>query len=90
MPLVVNWVNLLDKEKAVELVKQMSQICGLDLTRSSLMLMPQNAEGIASTGDQLHVKTELDFGSRQCLNAIVDEYRLKYKETPEKVVILNQ
>jgi hypothetical protein len=32
----------------------------IDLDASSLMLMPQNAKGIPSTGEQLHVKTELN------------------------------
>jgi hypothetical protein len=80
----------IEREKAVKLVKQMSEVCGIDLDESSLMLMPQNAEGIPSTGGQLHVKTELNFGSRLCLNAIADENKLKVKETPEKVVIVNQ
>ncbi len=79
----------MDREKAVRLVKQMSEVCGIDLAESSLMLMPQNSEGIASTGDQLHVKAELNFGSRLCLYAIMDEENLKFKETPEKVVIVN-
>jgi hypothetical protein len=78
----------IDREKAVKLVKQMSDVCGIDLDTSSLMLMPQNAEGIPSTGGQLHVKTELNFGSRLCLNAIADENKLKIKETPEKIVIV--
>ncbi len=79
----------MDKEKAVKLVKQLSEVCGVDLNQSSLMLMPQNAEGIPSTGDQLHVKAELNFGSRLCLYAIMDENNLKVKETPEKFVIIN-
>lgn len=83
-------VNQLDRERAVKLVRQMSDVCGIDLAESSLMLMPQNAEGIASIGDQLHVKVELNFGSRQCLYAIMDEYHLKFKETPEKVIIIDQ
>ncbi len=79
----------MDREKAVKLVKQMSDVCGIDLAESSLMLMPQNAEGIPSSGDQLHVKAELNFGSRLCLYAIMDEENLKFKETPEKVIIIN-
>ncbi len=79
----------MDREKAIQLVKQLSEVCGVDLAESSLMLMPQNAEGVASKGEQLHVKAELNFGSRTCLNAIMDEYNLKFKETPEKVIILN-
>lgn len=82
-------MRLLDREKAVKLVKQMSDVCGIDLAESSLMLMPQNAEGIPSSGDQLHVKAELNFGSRLCLYAIMDEENLKFKETPEKVIIIN-
>jgi hypothetical protein len=79
----------MDREKAVKIVKQLSEVCGVDLAEASLMLMPQNAEGIPSIGEQLHVKAELNFGSRQCLNAIMDEYQLKFKETPEKVIIIN-
>lgn len=79
----------MDKEKVLNIVKQMSDVCGIDLAESSLMLMPQNAEGIPSSGDQLHVKAELNFGSRLCLYALMDEYKLKVRETPEKIVIIN-
>ena len=82
-------VNQLDRERAVKLVRQMSEVCGIDLAESSLMLMPQNAEGIASIWNQLHLKAELNFGSRQCLYTIMDEYHLKFKETPEKVKIID-
>ena len=77
------------REKAVKLVKQVSELCGVDLAESSLMLMPQNAQGIPSVGEQLHVKAELNFGSRQCLNAIMDEYQLKFKEISEILIIIN-
>ena len=78
----------MDRDKATEIVKQMSKTCGIDLRKSSLMLMPPNAEGIPSNGDQLHVATELNFGSRICLYAIMDEHKLKFKEKPEKIVII--
>jgi len=79
----------IDRKTAVKLVKQMSTVCGIDLDGSSLMLMPQNAEGIPSLGEQLHVKTELNFGSRLCLNALADENELQIRETPEKVILIN-
>ncbi|MCL2359187.1 hypothetical protein [Candidatus Bathycorpusculum sp.] len=79
----------INRKKAVNLVKQMSDVCGIDLDTSSLMLMPQNAEGIPSIGEQLHIKTELNFGSRLCLNALADENKLQIKETPEKIILVN-
>jgi|GEM_PF-1480783 hypothetical protein len=79
----------IDRETAVKLVQQMSAVCGIDLEDSSLMLMPQNAEGIPSLGEQLHVKTALNFGSRLCLNALADENKLQIRETPEKVILIN-
>jgi hypothetical protein len=77
----------LDKEKATQIIRQMSKVCGIDLRKSALMLMPPNAEGIASNGDQLHVQAELDFGTRVCLYAVMDEHQLKFKEKTDKIVI---
>ncbi len=80
---------VLDKEKAVELIKEMSRVCGIDLERSSLVFMPKNAEGIQSKDVQLHISTaELNFGSRECLYALMDERKWKFKEEPDKIVII--
>jgi hypothetical protein len=79
----------LDKEQAVELIKEMSRVCGIDLERSSLIFRPKNAEGIESKDVQLHISTaELNFGSRECLYALMDERRWKFKEEPDKIVII--
>jgi hypothetical protein len=79
----------MDREKAVELVKEMSQICGIDLEKSSLIWMPKGADGIQSKDVQLHIKTaELNFGSRECLYALMDERKWKFKEEPDKIVIV--
>ena len=67
----------------------MSTVCGIDLDASSLMLMPQNADGITSQGDQFHIKTALNFGSRLCLDALADENKFQIRETPEKVILVN-
>ncbi len=78
----------MDREKAVDLVRKMSKVCGIDMQKSSLMLMPKDHGGIKSKGNQLHVKAQLNFGSRLCLYAVLDEDRLKFKEKPDKIVII--
>ncbi len=81
--------DVLDREKAVELVKEMVRVCGIDLEKSSLVFMPKNSEGIPSKDVQLHISTPgLDFGSRNCLYALMDERRWKFREEPDKIVII--
>jgi hypothetical protein len=78
----------MDKEKAVELIKEMSRACGIDLEKSSLIFMP-NSEGIDSRAVQLHILTpNLIFGTRNCLYALLDERKWKFKEEPDKIVII--
>ncbi len=77
------------REQAVELIKEMSRICGIDLEKSSLLFMPKDAEGIESKDVQLHISTpNLDFGSRHCLYALLDERKWKFKEETDKIVII--
>ena len=79
----------MDKAKAVELLREMSRICGIDLEESSLIFMPKGSEGIESKNAQLHIQTaRLNFGSRECLYALMDERKLKFKEEPDKIVIV--
>lgn len=79
----------MDKEKAVELIKEMSRVCGIDLEKSSLIFMPKKAEVIESKDVQLHILTaQLNFGSRKCLYALLDERRWKFKEESDKIVII--
>lgn len=79
----------MDREKAVELIKEMSRVCGIDLEKSSLILMPKDSEGIQSKNAQLHIQTaQLNFGSRECLYALLDERKWKFREEPDKIVIV--
>ena len=79
----------MDRKKAVELIKEMSRVCGIDLEKSSLIFMPKNTGGIQSKDVQLHILTpNLDFGSRQCLYALLDELKWKFREEPDKIVII--
>jgi hypothetical protein len=79
----------MDREKAIELITELSRVCGMDLERSSLIFMPKNAEGIESKDVQLHISTpNLDFGSRHCLYALLNERNWWFKEEPDKIVII--
>jgi hypothetical protein len=79
----------MDREKAVELVKEMSRVCGIDLEKSSLIWMPKGSDGIQSKDVQLHIQTaQLNFGSRECLYALMDERKWKFTEEPDKIVIV--
>ncbi len=79
----------MDRETALQLVKEMSRVCGIDLEKSSLIFMPKDAEGIESKDVQLHIiMADLDFGSRECLYALVDEKRWKFREENDRIVIL--
>ncbi len=80
---------LMDKQKATELIQELSRVCGMDLERSSLIFMPKNAEGIESKDVQLHILTpDLNFATRHCLYALLDERKWWFKEEPGKLVIL--
>jgi hypothetical protein len=75
----------LDKEKAAESIKEMYRVCGIDLERSSRTFMPKNAEGIESMDVQLHIAAaQLNLGSRECLNALIDEDKWKFKRSLTK------
>jgi hypothetical protein len=79
---------LFDRIKAVELIAEMSQVCGIDLEKSSLIFMPKPDEIGKSADVELHIlKAQLDFGSRKCLYALLDERKLKFKESPDKIMI---
>ncbi len=78
----------MDREKAVELVREMSRVCGIDLEKSSLIFMPKDAAGVLPNDVQLHIeKAQLNFGSRQCLHALMDERKWKFREEPDKIII---
>jgi hypothetical protein len=81
-------VIFLDKEKAVELIKELSSVCSIDLEKASLVFMPKNTEGLESKDVQLHILTaKLNFESRLCLMALLDERKWKYAEEPDKIVV---
>ncbi len=79
----------MDKQSAIELIKELSRVCGVNLEKSSIIFMPKNAEGVESKDAQLHILTpNLDFGSRHCLYALLDERKWWFKEEPDKLIIL--
>jgi len=80
----------MDRGKSIRFIDKMSKKCGIDASKSSLMLMLDNAEPIHPTGDQLGVKTELNLGDDNALNSIIDEHYLKFKVVPEKIVALDR
>jgi hypothetical protein len=81
-------VIVLDREKAVELIKELSSVCSIDLENSSLIFMPKNAEGIESKDVQLHILTgRLNFENRLCIMALMDQRKWKYAEEPDKIVV---
>ncbi len=51
--------------------------------------MPKNAEGIESMDVQLYIAAaQLNFGSRECLYALIDERKWKFKEEPDRIVTI--
>ncbi len=77
----------MDKEKAIELIKEMSRICGIDLEKSSLIFSCRYTEGSQGNCQLEILTTELNFGTRNCLYALLDERKWKFREEPGKIVI---
>jgi hypothetical protein len=79
----------LNRQKAAEIFSELSKTGIIDPKKNSIMLMSQDCGGIHSKGKQLHVKTTLNLASRIWLQAVMDEHQLKYKEQPDKIVIID-
>ena len=78
----------MDKAKAVELIKELSSVCSIDLERTSLIFMPKNSEGIESRDAQLHILTsKLNLENRTCIMALMDKWKWKYAEESDKIVV---
>jgi hypothetical protein len=75
---------------AVQLIKEMSETCGVDLEQSSLIFSCRNLDGNESKDCQLEIlKANLNDGTRTCLYALMDERKWKFKEETDRIVILD-
>jgi hypothetical protein len=81
--------KFLERETAVELIKEMSKVCGIDLEKSSLIFSCKSISEAGAEKCQLEIlKAYLDVGSRTCLYALMDERGWKFKEESDKIVII--
>lgn len=77
----------MDKEKAVEVIKQMYQRCSRLEGKTTKLTLP-NADNTLSTGYQIHVDGDDDL-LYSCLISVAKQNNLAVKKGSSKVIIYN-
>ncbi len=79
----------MDLDKADLVLKQMCDLNIIDLNRDSFALR-KPARSNLQKGYELHIKVQLDLANKTRIKQITAAYKLKIKESSEKVVICDQ
>jgi hypothetical protein len=78
----------LDRTTAIKVLMQAAELGVYNPTKDSVMLMDADSDGVKSIGQQLHVKTELDVGSRRWLQKMLEAHQLTFIERENKIIIM--
>jgi hypothetical protein len=73
------------RKVASKVLERMYQTCAINPKATSIVLWERETH--VPDDYALQAYAELDFGSRICMAAIADEYKLRLKEQPGKIVL---
>jgi len=74
------------RDEAINVLKEISEAC-TNLETYQVMIMPPNANGVLSTGNQIHVKVNLDQESMMCIKPFLAKRGLAVKQEKNLLII---
>ncbi len=84
--LIDNIGVFVDRKGMVNVLKEILDNCQ-EITSANVMIMPPNSNDTTSKGEQLHIMTNADGLTRQCLEGIIKRYNLALKVEADRIVV---